>query len=103
MGLGQRARIAERLLGRGWASETPAAVIVGAATAQSWSWTGTLSTLAAVEIPAASAGAPGLLVVGAVVGLAAELAVGLSTDLSDELADKLADKLAENLTKATTP
>jgi siroheme synthase len=57
-------------------------VIVGAATAQSWSWTGTLASLAGVEIPAASAGAPGLLVVGAVVGLAAELASGLSVDLS---------------------
>ena len=78
MGLGQRARIAERLLARGWASDTPAAVIVGAATAQSWSWTGTLASLGAVDIPAASAGAPGLLVVGAVVGLAAELAAGLS-------------------------
>jgi siroheme synthase len=82
MGLGQRARIAERLLGRGWASDTPAAVIVGAATAQSWSWTGTLAALGAVEIPEAAAGAPGLLVVGAVVGLAAELAAGLAQDLS---------------------
>ena len=33
MGLGQRARIAERLLARGWSADTPAAVIVGAATA----------------------------------------------------------------------
>ena len=84
MGLGQRARIAERLLARGWASDTPAAVIVGAATAQSWSWTGTLAGLktAGVEIPTASTGAPGLLVVGAVVGLAAELAAGLSLNLS---------------------
>jgi len=82
MGLGQRARIAERLLGRGWTPETPAAVIVGAATAQSWTWTGTLAALAAVEIPAEAAGAPGLLVVGAVVGLAAELAAGLSVDAS---------------------
>ena len=45
MGLGQRARIAERLLARGWSADTPAAVIVGAATAQSWSWTGTLASL----------------------------------------------------------
>jgi uroporphyrin-III C-methyltransferase/precorrin-2 dehydrogenase/sirohydrochlorin ferrochelatase len=82
MGLGQRARIGERLLGRGWSADTPAAVIVGAATAQSWRWTGTLASLQAVDIPAASAGAPGLLVVGAVVGLAAELAAGLSQDLS---------------------
>jgi uroporphyrin-III C-methyltransferase len=84
MGLGQRARIADRLLARGWASDTPAAVIVGAATPQSWSWTGTLASLAAVDIPAASAGAPGLLVVGAVVGLAAELATGLSSNLSSD-------------------
>jgi uroporphyrin-III C-methyltransferase/precorrin-2 dehydrogenase/sirohydrochlorin ferrochelatase len=82
MGLGQRARIAERLLARGWSSDTPAAVIVGAATAQSWRWTGTLASLSGVEIPAASTGAPGLLVVGAVVGLAAELADGLSADLT---------------------
>ena len=86
MGLGQRARIAERLLGRGWTAETPAAVIVGAATPQSWSWTGTLASLATVEIPPAAAGAPGLLVVGAVVGLAAELAAGLSADLSTAVA-----------------
>ena len=82
MGLGQRARIAERLLARGWSSDTPAAVIVGAATAQSWRWTGTLASLGAVDIPTPSAGAPGLLVVGAVVGLAAELATGLSLDLA---------------------
>ena len=81
MGLGQRARIAERLLGRGWSGDTPAAVIVGAATAQSWRWTGTLASLGGVEIPPAAAGAPGLLVVGAVVGLAAELAGGLSPDV----------------------
>jgi uroporphyrin-III C-methyltransferase/precorrin-2 dehydrogenase/sirohydrochlorin ferrochelatase len=80
MGLRQRARIAERLVARGWAPSTPAAVIVGAATAQSWSWTGALDALGAVEIPAASAGAPGLLVIGAVVGLGAELAAGLAAD-----------------------
>jgi len=86
MGLGQRARIADRLLARGWASDTPAAVIVGAATAQSWSWTGTLASLAAVEIPPPAAGAPGLLVVGAVVGLAAEIAAGLSVEISSAVA-----------------
>ena len=86
MGLGQRGRIGERLLARGWSADTPAAVIVGAATAQSWSWTGTLASLGTVDIPAASSGAPGLLVVGAVVGLAAELAAGLSLDLSSTAA-----------------
>ena len=60
MGLGQRARIAERLVARGWASDTPAAVIVGAATAQSWRWTGTLASLGAVDIPARVGGCAGL-------------------------------------------
>src|SRR4029078_9709901 len=64
MGLGQRARIADRLLARGWSAETPAAVIVGAATAQSWRWTGTLASLGAVDIPAPSAGATGVMVGG---------------------------------------
>src|SRR5437764_1090566 len=78
MGLGQRARIAERLIARGWSVETPAAVVVGAATPQSWRWLGTLGALGAAEIPAASSGAPGMLVIGAVVGLAAERASELS-------------------------
>jgi uroporphyrin-III C-methyltransferase/precorrin-2 dehydrogenase/sirohydrochlorin ferrochelatase len=80
MGMGQRAPIAARLVARGWSPETPAAVIVGAATPQSWSWTGTLASLGAVEVPAASSAAPGLLVIGAVVGLASELAAGLTAD-----------------------
>jgi uroporphyrin-III C-methyltransferase/precorrin-2 dehydrogenase/sirohydrochlorin ferrochelatase len=79
MGLGQRARIAERLTARGWSADTPAAVIIGAATPQSWTWTGTLAGLGAVEVPAASAGAPGLLVIGAVVAVAGELAAGLAS------------------------
>jgi uroporphyrin-III C-methyltransferase/precorrin-2 dehydrogenase/sirohydrochlorin ferrochelatase len=74
MGLGQRARIADRLLARGWAADMPAAVIVGAATPQSWTWTGTIAGLGAVEVPAASSGNPGLLLVGDVVSVAAELA-----------------------------
>ena len=86
MGLGQRARIGERLIARGWSRETPAAVVVGAATPQSWRWTGTLAALGGAEIPPASIGAPGLLVIGAVVGLAAELATELlSSDLSSDL------------------
>jgi siroheme synthase len=85
MGLGQRARIAARLAARGWPSETPAAVVVGAATPQSWRWLGRLGALGAVEIPAASSGAPGLLVIGAVVGLAAELAADLASNGFDRV------------------
>jgi uroporphyrin-III C-methyltransferase / precorrin-2 dehydrogenase / sirohydrochlorin ferrochelatase len=84
MGLGQRGRIAERMIARGWSRETPAAIVVGAATPESWRWAGTLGALGAAEIPAPSAGAPGLLVVGAVVGLAAELAGHLSPESSSE-------------------
>jgi siroheme synthase len=78
MGLGQRARIAERLTARGWSADTPAAVIIGAATPQSWTWTGTLAGLGAVEVPPTSVGAPGMLVIGAVVAVAGELAAGLA-------------------------
>jgi len=78
MGLGQRARIAGRLRARGWSPETPAAVIIGAATPQSWSWTGTLEALGSSALPPSAAGAPGLLVIGPVVGLAAEIVAGLS-------------------------
>ncbi|MES1166332.1 MAG: uroporphyrinogen-III C-methyltransferase [Verrucomicrobiota bacterium] len=78
MGLGQRGRIAARLIARGWPAATPAALVVGAATPQSARWVGTLDGLGAATIPPASAGAPGMLVIGAVVGLAAELALDLS-------------------------
>jgi uroporphyrin-III C-methyltransferase/precorrin-2 dehydrogenase/sirohydrochlorin ferrochelatase len=79
MGLRQRAAIAARLLARGWSAETPAAIVVGAATPASWRWVGTLAELGAAEIPAASAAAPGMLVVGQVVGLARELVSELSS------------------------
>ena len=84
MGLRQRAPIAARLLARGWAAETPAAIVVGAATPESWRWLGTLAELGAVEIPAASAAAPGMLVIGQVVGLATELASACSAELAEK-------------------
>ena len=76
MGLGQRARIAAALGGMGWDPSTPAAVVVGAATAAAWTWTGTLGQLGAVALPAAPTGepaAPGLLVIGDVVTVAADV------------------------------
>lgn len=76
MGLGQRARIAATLVEFGWGAQTPAAVVLGAATAAAWSWTGTLETLATVELPPRPAGepaAPGLLVIGEVVSLVAQV------------------------------
>ncbi|HVV49666.1 MAG TPA: SAM-dependent methyltransferase, partial [Polyangia bacterium] len=84
MGLRQRGAIAARLLARGWSAETPAAIVVGAATPESWRWVGPLGALGAAEIPAASASAPGMLVIGQVVGLATELASELAPAVSVE-------------------
>jgi uroporphyrin-III C-methyltransferase/precorrin-2 dehydrogenase/sirohydrochlorin ferrochelatase len=76
MGLGARADVAGRLLAAGWLASTPAAIVLGAATPAAWRWLGSLSGLAAAELPAdgLEAGVPGLLVVGAVVSLAETLA-----------------------------
>jgi uroporphyrin-III C-methyltransferase/precorrin-2 dehydrogenase/sirohydrochlorin ferrochelatase len=82
MGLRQRASIAARLVARGWSVETPAAIVVGAATPASWRWVGSLGELGSAEIPAASAAAPGMLIIGQVVGLANELANEFSSDTS---------------------
>jgi uroporphyrin-III C-methyltransferase/precorrin-2 dehydrogenase/sirohydrochlorin ferrochelatase len=78
MGLGRRADIARTLVERGWSRETPAAVILGAATPAAWHWTGTLADLAEVALPASSSDErrqPGLLVIGDVVAIGAQIAV----------------------------
>lgn len=79
MGLRQRARVAELLVARGWDRATPAAIVVGAATPEAWSWTGTLEGLGAAEIPHDAREAPGLLVVGEVVSLAGALRLESAT------------------------
>ena len=76
MGVRQRAPIAARLCARGWSPSTPAALVMGAATDRSWRWLGPLGELGAVEIPAASADAPGMLVIGDVVSLAERIGAG---------------------------
>lgn len=77
MGLGQRAAIATRLVERGWRPATPAAILLGASTAQAEVVTTTLGALAAgVAIDAASR--PGTLVVGEVVRLHGALAFDLA-------------------------
>jgi uroporphyrin-III C-methyltransferase/precorrin-2 dehydrogenase/sirohydrochlorin ferrochelatase len=76
MGYAARADIAGRLLVRGFAADTPAAMIAGAATPEAWRWLGRLDQLASAAVPAEqlAAGAPVTLVVGAVVSLAETLA-----------------------------
>lgn len=72
MGLSMRARVAEFLLERGWRSRTPAAVLMGASTPESYVWTGTLEDLGRAPIPEDS-DAPGTLVIGEVVSVASSL------------------------------
>jgi len=69
MGVRKRGPIAARLIAGGWAPSTPAALVMGAATDKAWRWIGPLDALGAVEIPAASSDAPGMLVIGEVVSL----------------------------------
>ena len=52
MGVGERARIASRLLARGWERETPAAIVLGASTPGAFAWSGTLAGLRHASLPA---------------------------------------------------
>jgi uroporphyrin-III C-methyltransferase/precorrin-2 dehydrogenase/sirohydrochlorin ferrochelatase len=78
MGLGARAALAAALLERGWPGDTPAAVLWAASTPDAAGWNGPLARLASARAPAAAAGAPGTLVVGAVVSLARLLSADAS-------------------------
>jgi uroporphyrin-III C-methyltransferase/precorrin-2 dehydrogenase/sirohydrochlorin ferrochelatase len=70
MGVGRRAALASRLIDRGWAPRTPAAIVVDASKATQTSWSGTLDDLAAERFDLESNG-PGTIVIGDVVALAA--------------------------------
>ena len=69
MGLGERAAIADRLLTRGWSPETPAAIVLGAASDEAFTWRGTLAGLMSAPISQDRAHLPGTLVIGSVAGL----------------------------------
>ena len=69
MSVGSRAGLAAKLLDRGWPAATPSALLLGAATAQEWTWKGPLRDLASCQPPPASATAPGTIVVGAVAAI----------------------------------
>jgi len=70
MGVGRSATLASRLIDRGWARETPAAVIVDASMPRQQVWRGTLDDLASDRVEIDAAG-PGTIVVGQVVSVAA--------------------------------
>ncbi len=69
MSMGTRAPLATRLIARGWPADTPAAVILGAATPEAWTWKGTLEDLGAMAVPFDRTDLPGTIVVGRVAGL----------------------------------
>jgi uroporphyrin-III C-methyltransferase/precorrin-2 dehydrogenase/sirohydrochlorin ferrochelatase len=73
MGLASRRAIAMQLLARGWAAETPAAILVSASNRDAAVWTGTIDTLADAPLPGDLPDLPGTLVIGGVVSLAATL------------------------------
>lgn len=64
MGLAVRGVIAERLQSHGWAPDSRAALVCGAATPDEWAWSGLLQEVGAATPPD---GVPGVLVVGEVV------------------------------------
>jgi uroporphyrin-III C-methyltransferase/precorrin-2 dehydrogenase/sirohydrochlorin ferrochelatase len=71
MGIATRAATASLLINKGWASDTPAAVLYAASRAESESWRGTLATLPLA--PDAATDSPGIIVVGKTVNVAAQL------------------------------
>lgn len=64
MAVAGRKDVAARLVAHGWALNTPAAIVCGASTSESWTWTGRIADL---ESAAPPEGVPGVLVVGDVV------------------------------------
>ena len=73
MGLATRAETAALLLSRGWAPETPAAVLLSASTLDAHTWRGTLLELGDCPLPPLHPDAPGMLVVGVTVAVAERL------------------------------
>jgi uroporphyrin-III C-methyltransferase/precorrin-2 dehydrogenase/sirohydrochlorin ferrochelatase len=73
MGVNTRTQLAARLVARGWAESTPAALLFAASTPDARTWIGTIGDLVA-GAPLHLPESPGTLVVGDVVSLAATLA-----------------------------
>jgi uroporphyrin-III C-methyltransferase len=78
MGLASRAALAESLLGLGWPSQCPAAIVLNASTASAHVWKGTIGDLGRAPISPERDG-PGVIVIGDVVGLAVQLEAGSGT------------------------
>jgi uroporphyrin-III C-methyltransferase len=75
MGLARRDALAARMIGAGWSSQTPAAVVAAASLPRQEDWRGTLADLAAGRAVTTGDG-PAVLVVGEVAALALTCAAG---------------------------
>jgi uroporphyrin-III C-methyltransferase len=84
MALGARRTIVDGLARAGWRADTPAAVVLGAHGPRSYSWVGTLETLADFEVPPGREDLPGLVVLGAVVRAAEPIRKTLLGDRASE-------------------
>lgn len=73
MGLANRTGVATVLLDRGWSPSVPAAILLGASTEASWTWTGSLADLGAAKTPERLSDLPGCLCVGEVVSVASKI------------------------------
>jgi uroporphyrin-III C-methyltransferase / precorrin-2 dehydrogenase / sirohydrochlorin ferrochelatase len=77
MGVGSRGELAQSLVAHGWRAETPAAIVCGASTPDEWVWTGVVSELGQVEVPA---GIAGVVVLGDVVRIRESLAGSVAAE-----------------------
>jgi uroporphyrin-III C-methyltransferase/precorrin-2 dehydrogenase/sirohydrochlorin ferrochelatase len=85
MGVRLRAEVSALLLEGGWPPDTPAAIVLGAATPDAWTWKGPLSSMAAVAIEPRTLELAGTLVIGAVAALPIDLVGGESATAADRL------------------
>jgi uroporphyrin-III C-methyltransferase/precorrin-2 dehydrogenase/sirohydrochlorin ferrochelatase len=74
MGLHNKERVAETLVGAGWAAATPVAVVFGAGTEEQDVWRGDLQQLRAGALDRRAGTRPGTIVIGEVVSLRAIIA-----------------------------
>ena len=87
MGLASIGNIASMLIARGWAAQTPAAVLLGAATSGSEVWTVTLADLQR-GVTLDDETLPGTVVIGNVVGIRAALTAGLQPRAQESYAHR---------------
>jgi siroheme synthase len=94
MGMAVRDVIAQRLQTHGWAADSRAALVCGAATKDEWIWTGRLQDVGSATPPD---GVPGVLVVGEVVQIREALEAAKDTKLSHKGHDEHKERRTNTL------